>query len=213
MHRYPYLATGRRSGLLIGVLLVVVPAGLLNCAVGAQSYADWYPQSIEPPQGHRYPCNLTALPRDLKGIPATDRPYINHAFSLILACLQAKLIMIDTLAGSGGASAAKTAYTKYYAATSAARQKLLKEPVPSAGLEQFRNDVIRGVDQEVVFFQKGVSVSSGGKPFSAVLALPEGRVASGYLQSAWGKISALYPQWSPEVKDSIYHHLCALDIF
>lgn len=31
--------------------------------------------------------------------------------------------------------------------------------------------------------------------------------------SAWGRMQARYPSWSPETRDSIYHHRCALDLF
>jgi hypothetical protein len=46
-----------------------------------------------------------------------------------------------------------------------------------------------------------------------VYAIPEGRQASARLIAAWGKMSARYPTWSAESRDSIYHHLCALDLF
>ncbi len=38
-------------------------------------------------------------------------------------------------------------------------------------------------------------------------------MASARLIAAWGKMSARYPAWSAETRDSIYHHLCALDLF
>jgi len=46
-----------------------------------------------------------------------------------------------------------------------------------------------------------------------VFALSEAREASGRLISAWGKMEARYPAWSDATKDSIFHHLCALDFF
>ena len=46
-----------------------------------------------------------------------------------------------------------------------------------------------------------------------VYPIAEGRQASGRLISAWGRMQARYPGWSPETRDSIYHHLCALDLF
>lgn len=46
-----------------------------------------------------------------------------------------------------------------------------------------------------------------------VYAISEAHQASGKLMSAWGAMSARYPAWSEATKDSIYHHLCALDFF
>ena len=46
-----------------------------------------------------------------------------------------------------------------------------------------------------------------------VWRIPEGRQASGRLIAAWGRMQARYPQWSRETSDSVYHHLCALDLF
>ena len=47
----------------------------------------------------------------------------------------------------------------------------------------------------------------------AVWRIGEGRQASQRLIAAWGKMRARYPRWSAETGNSIYHHLCALDLF
>ena len=43
--------------------------------------------------------------------------------------------------------------------------------------------------------------------------LPQGRQASTRLVAAWSRMQARYPGWAGETRDSIYHHLCALDLF
>ena len=43
--------------------------------------------------------------------------------------------------------------------------------------------------------------------------IAEGRQASARLISAWGRMQARYLAWSSETSNSIYHHLCALDLF
>ncbi len=48
---------------------------------------------------------------------------------------------------------------------------------------------------------------------SEAYQVPEGRQASRHLFSAWARMQARYPSWSRETADSIYHHLCALDLF
>ncbi|MBK9771583.1 MAG: hypothetical protein IPP57_12270 [Candidatus Obscuribacter sp.] len=60
-------------------------------------FVNWYPSSIALPQGLNYPCALTPLPAALPGIPAGDRNYINHVYSMLLKCVQAKTIMLSKL--------------------------------------------------------------------------------------------------------------------
>ena len=62
------------------------------------------------------------------------------------------------------------------------------------------------------FFRQSVAVRARGT-MTEVYAIPEGRQASVRLFGAWGKMTARYPAWSAETRDSIYHHLCALDLF
>ena len=52
-----------------------------------------------------------------------------------------------------------------------------------------------------------------GRGMADVYQIAEGRQASARLISAWGRMQARYPGWSPETSNSIYHHLCALDLF
>jgi len=58
-------------------------------------FEDWYPEDIAPPEGTQYPCPLAEhpLPEELPGIPNKDRQFINHVYSQILACTQAKLLL------------------------------------------------------------------------------------------------------------------------
>ncbi|HMY04484.1 MAG TPA: hypothetical protein PKA48_14060, partial [Candidatus Obscuribacter sp.] len=64
-------------------------------ATGSGStFVNWYPSSITLPQGMSYPCALTPLPTSLPGIPAGDRNYINHVYTMLLKCVQAKTIML-----------------------------------------------------------------------------------------------------------------------
>ncbi len=179
-------------------------------ANAALAFDNWYPSSITPPAGHRYPCALTALPASLDGIPEADRQFINHTYSMILKCLQAKMLMLDSLYQNRRSYASE--YSAYYSAVTAARKKILDEPCPR-GLEGFKNDVIQALDQQIVFFRKAVEARQTGESMQKVLGLAEGRAASGLLQAAWSKMANRYPQWSQPVRESIYHHLCALDLF
>ncbi len=187
------------------VLGLVVPQ-----AVSCQNFQNWYPQSIALPSGHSYPCALTALPANLEGVPPADRAFINHVYAMLLQCVQAKTVMIDTLReGKGGFD---QAYGTYYAKTTQARQKIMAEAVPS-GLQSFRDGVVSAVDQQILFFGKATKARGAGKSFQEIISYPEGRTASGLLIQAWGAMQGRYPNLSPAVKDSTYHHLCALDLF
>lgn len=184
---------------------------LLGTASGApaQTYQNWYPRSIIPPAGYQYPCALTALPDDLAGIPAGDKRFINHVYSSLLKALQAKMIMLSALQSSSGFS---TAYSKYYSVIEVERARIVAEPTPS-GLEQFKSQVLSAINNQALFFDKAQKRRQQGVPYEEIMQLPEGRIASQLLMAAWAEMSKRYPSWSPQVKDSIYHHLCALDLF
>ncbi len=175
----------------------------------AQTYDNWYPRNITPPSGYQYPCALTALPEDLTGIPAGDRKFINHVYSLILKALQAKMVMLSALNGSAGFS---SAYSVYYSSIAAQRAKIVAEAAPS-GLENLKAQVIGAIDNQAMFFDKAQKMRQQGKSYQEVMQVPEGRTASQMLMVAWSEMARRYPSWSPQVKDSIYHHLCALDLF
>lgn len=175
----------------------------------AEKYQSWYPASIALPAGLNYPCALTPLPRDLPGIPAADRAYIDHVYSMILKCVQAKTAMLANL---NDPNKVKAAYSRYYYDTKAAMDKIRSEPTPK-GLESFRNQVLKAIGLQVVFFDKATKQAQTRVPFQSIMTIPEGKQASSALIAAWGKMTARYPSWNKATKDSIYHHLCALDLF
>jgi hypothetical protein len=194
-------------------ILTMIALALIALAAEAQqatNSADWYPASITPPAGHQYPCALTALPKDLTGIPASDKLFVNHVYAMLLKCLQAKLVLIDTL--NQDKQNYSRAYSTYCAETLAARKRIMAEPAPK-GLEPFKTTVLKAIDTQMQFFTKGVDARNQGKTAQEVWAIPEGKQASSLLISAWGQMEGRYPQMSPAVRDSTYHHLCALDLF
>src|SRR5690242_8831494 len=89
------MARSRSSAALaLGLLLAAAPACLAQKAAPAE---DAYPADITPPAGTSYPCALTALPRDLPGVPQAERAYINHTYTRILRATQAKLVLLKAL--------------------------------------------------------------------------------------------------------------------
>lgn len=180
-----------------------------TAASGSSKFSDWYPASITMPEGLQYPCALTALPKSLSGIPNNEREYVNHVYSMILQCVQAKTRMYKEL---GNPTGARAAYSKYYYQVQPALEKIKKEKTP-AGLEKFRDDVISAVTLQCTFFDKAAKMAEARKSWNEIIGLPEGRQASGLLIDAFNQMQSRYPSWSADTKDSIYHHLCALDLF
>lgn len=196
------------------LLLAAAVTGAAVLQAGASAIPpgeDWYPADIAPPPGTQYPCALTALPRDLPGIPAGDRRFINHVYSMLLRATQAKLVLQKAL-GDGNGPRLATAHADYRRITGDALAKIRAEPVP-AGLERFREDVTAALDLQRSTFEQAVKARVGGGPAGEEYRLPEGRAASQRLIAAWAKMTQRYPAWSAEMRDSVYHHLCALDLF
>lgn len=178
-------------------------------AAPAEPFEDRYPTDITPPKGTSYPCAVTALPKDLAGIPPSHRNYINHTYALLIEAVHHRLKVYNQL---GSAQPSQAALDEYLAATRDIAARIRKQPTP-ATLEPFRADVAAALDKQMEFFTKAYEGLRAGKTFQDVIQLPEARDASSRLLSAWSKMQARYPAWSAAVKDSVYHHLCALDIF
>ena len=191
-------------------LLAAVCAAALGAAdPPASSTVDAYPDDITPPAGTRYPCALTALPRGLPGIPEADRVYINRTYARILRATQAKLVLLKALEDGRDMPGA---LARYQDATRGLAERLVAEAAP-AGLGPFQEDVEKALALQQAFFAKAVPMREAGRSMGDVYGIGEGRDASSRLISAWGRMQSRYPAWSPETKDSIYHHLCALDLF
>ena len=169
---------------------------------------DAYPLDITPPAGTQYPCALKALPRALPGIPESDRAYINRTYAVILRATHAKLVVLKALEKGQNL---RLALARYQDATRPLALRL-SEP-PPAGLAAFQEDVLQALTLQQAFFAAAVPLRETGRAMAEVYAIPEGRQASGKLVSAWSRMQQRYPAWSAETKDSIYHHLCALDLF
>ena len=173
------------------------------------SAQDSYPADITPPLGTRYPCALTALPRGLPGIPESDRAFINRTYARVLSATQSKLLLLKALEEGQGMSAG---LARYREATEGLSARQRSDAVPP-GLEPFQQDVLAALELQQAFFAKATELREAGRGMAEAYQLPEGRQASARLVAAWSRMQARYPGWSAETRDSIYHHLCALDLF
>ncbi len=187
------------------------PAGA-RATAGAPTagFDDWYPEDISLPAGVEYPCAVTALPRDLAGVPDDEKRYVNHVCAVLIGVVREKQVLLEVLAhGRAGADA----LTTYLKVSDDALRRLRAEPIPG-GLEPFHEHVVTSLELHRTFFEQAVARGAAGATMEQIHAIPEGRTASQRLMGAWGAIEARYGGgWSAEVKDSVYHHLCALDLF
>jgi hypothetical protein len=92
----------------------------------------------------------------------------------------------------------------------ASRQR--EDRVP-AGLERFQGDVLAALGLQQAFFAKAVALREAGRGLDEAYGIPEGRQASSRSIAAWSQMQARYPSWPTETRESVYHHLCALDLF
>lgn len=182
---------------------------LLLLAATSGAAQDSYPADITPPPGTRYPCALTALPRGLPGVPEADRAYLNRTYARILRATQAKLVLLKALEESRGI---EPAAVQYRDATRGLAARQESDGVPG-GLEPFQQDVLAALALQQAFFSRAAALRQGGRGMDEVYSVAEGRQASARLIAAWSRMQARYPGWPPETRDSIYHHLCALDLF
>jgi hypothetical protein len=200
----------RQSRILLLVLVLSLHA-VASVDAGEAPYEDWYPADVTPPAGTSYPCALTALPRELPGIPAADRRFVNHVYSMLLKATQAKLVLLSAISRSEGAALAP-AFASYRRAMDDALRKIRAEPVPP-GLDGFTKDVTAALDLQRTAFEQAVQSRIQGGPPDEVFRIPQARQASQKLMAAWVKMTRRYPDWPVPMQDSIYHHLCALDLF
>jgi hypothetical protein len=182
---------------------------LLLLAATSGAAQDAYPTDITPPPGTRYPCALTALPQGLPGVPEADRAYLNRTYARVLRATQAKLVLLKALEEARGIGPALDRYRDTTRGL-AARQE--SDSVPG-GLEPFQADVLAALALQQAFFSKAAALRQVGHGMDEVYSVGEGRQASARLIAAWSRMQARYPGWPPETRDSIYHHLCALDLF
>ena len=193
-------------------MIVAAALAIATAARAAEPPAaaeDVYPADITPPAGTQYPCALTALPRALPGIPEADRAYVNRTYARVLRATQAKLELLRALEEARDLPAA---HARYEETTRALAARLRAEAAPD-GLAAFQEDVAQALALQQTFFARAVPLRQAGRGMPEVYQIPEGRTASARLISAWGRMQARYPSWSAETRDSIYHHLCALDLF
>jgi hypothetical protein len=195
--------------LAVALMVPCLASAAVRPEVDPAAADEAYPQDITPPPGTQYPCALKALPRELPGIPEADRAYINRTYAVLLRATQAKLVLLKALEEDRDLP---VGLARYQDATRQLALRLTSEP-PPPGLAAFQQDVQQALALQQAFFSEAVAQRAAGRTMAEVYQIPQGRQASARLISAWGRMQARYRAWSPETKDSIYHHLCALDLF
>jgi hypothetical protein len=132
-------------------------------------------------------------------------------YSMILRVTRAKLTLQKALA-EGRGPALTAALAEYQRSTGDALAKIRGERAP-AGLEELGADVTAAIELQRTAFEQAVRARTAGAPAGQEYKAPEARAASQKLMAAWMQMTRRYAAWTPEMRDSIYHHLCALDLF
>lgn len=195
--------------LLAAIAFAAVLAAPAAAHPPTPSAEDVYPSDVTPPMGTQYPCALTPLPRALPGIPEPERAYVNRTYARILRAIHAKLVLLKALEQARGIEPALASYQQR---TEAIVERIRGES-PPMGLGPFQDDVVQALALQQAFFRQAASRRAAGASMAEIYAIPEGRQASPRLIAAFGRMSARYPSWTAQTRDSIYHHLCALDLF
>lgn len=150
-----------------------------------------------------------SLPRELEGIPEEERRYINHTYSLILKATHEKLLALKALEEQQNIDEAQK---RYESQVKEVVKKLQYEETPP-GLEAFEGDVLEALSLQAEFFRRAAGLRASGSDMTEVFRIPAGRKASSHLQAAWRAMAHRYPAWKKATSESVYHHLCALDLF
>jgi hypothetical protein len=195
------------------VIFSFAPA--LACACGITLSVEpalaekWYPSSAAPYPGTAFHCDLRPLPSDMPGIKDEDKEFIDHACAVLLKCAQEKEGMLLALRNN-----TQTKQLPVYVAAVSSQIARLKGVTAPKGLETFQSDVESAINLQVEFFKLATIKRSEGTAYDAIMAIPEGKQASQKLFGAWDEMQKRYWLfWNGPSKDSIYHHLCALDLY
>lgn len=173
-----------------------------------------YPKDVRPPRGTQYPCEFTAIPAGLPGITAEHAPWVEHACATIVKAIHAKLPLLEAM--RTGEKRKVNGLHRTYQRTLREALRLLRDAEPPAPLVAFRDDVVAALDLQLQFFAEAVSrfhAQPHPAGYDSIWQVGQGREASQRLLGAWGKLQALYRGLPKETHDSLYHHLCALDLF
>src|SRR5262245_44399682 len=161
----------RRRGAAVAAAAVLAVLALPAARSRAQAPSDdMYPADITPPAGTQYHCALTALPRDLPGIPSAERAYINRTYARVLRATQAKLVFLKALEEGREVAAGGE---RYQATTRGLAERLSAEPAP-VGLAPFQEDVGQALALQQAFFLKAASLRQAGRSMAEVYQVPEG---------------------------------------
>ena len=104
-------------------------------------------------------------------------------------------------------------YNKYDKKTVQIRQAILAQHSPNKAMTKFRTAVLEALELQMTFFKKVMKRTDIRIVSDRFNAVPEGKQASDKLKKAWKVTLAEYPELSKPMRDSLFHHLCALDVF
>ena len=167
-----------------------------------------YPGNNAPPEGIVYSCPLTPLPAVLSGIPDTDVQFIDLTYALILKAIHEKLMLMKAL----GSTQQKTALAKYINNSTRLQSDITRIQTTNKNMKAFKESIVRVLALQRTFFKKLIALDNKYPVSKKMKRVPERKEISATLKEAWKLTRATYPNISSAVRDSLFNHLCALDI-
>ncbi|WP_372365989.1 peroxiredoxin family protein [Candidatus Uabimicrobium sp. HlEnr_7] len=168
-----------------------------------QAFYDIYPRNTDAPQGTKYPCAFSPLPSHLKGVPQQHHTFVAKFFAQIVKAIHARLKIHETLYNRD--LSRKKRLKEYQKQLKVIVQNLKRINAPDKKLQKIPEDIV-----SALLFQEKAYISFVE---TGTFSKAKGKAGSKILLKNWQQISKYYKKMNPDVKNSVYHHLCALDIY
>ena len=167
-----------------------------------QAFYKIYPKNTDAPQGTKYPCAFAPLPSHLKGIPPQDRTFVTKFFAHIVKAIHTRLKIHQVFFD---AHMDRKAQLQVY---NEELQKIITD-LQSLSSHQKLDKLPQQIVNALLLQQKAYTALVEKGEFSQ----QDAKAGSRILLNSWQEVSRYYNQMNSEVKNAVYHHLCALDIY
>lgn len=169
-----------------------------------ETFTSVYPKDTTPPQGTRYPCAFTPLPKDMKGIPAYHHKFMDGFCALLVQGIHARLRAELALYRARQKKTTDEESARAYQEKVDELVTKLSGLTPPSTLKKLPGQVARALAlQKEIYLQ----ALKGGD-----LDRQKHSQSGSLLRGAWNTVDRRFPKKSPAVKKSLFHHFCALDI-
>lgn len=168
-----------------------------------QAFYEIYPKNTDAPRGTKYPCAFAPLPSHLKGIPQQHRTFVTKFFAHVVQAIHARLRIHQVFYDAHMNRKAQLQIYNDELEEIVADLKKLQTPHQKLG------ELPQQIIDALLLQQKAYTALVEKGAFSQ----QDAKAGSRILLNSWQQVSRYYNKMNPEVKNAVYHHLCALDIY